>query len=345
MRNIRDFKAKVRPDSETLGSASPFNIAKTALTLTNLTKEQITELYNQHTQETGQVFENDAIDVVSQQTQGQPWLVNAIACETIEKILKNDYTKPVTVPLVEEAIQTIIRRRDTHIDSLLERLKEERVRRVVEPIILGEEAGIDMLSDDYLYAQDLGLVRHRKGVGIEPSNPIYAEVIVRTLNWSTQEAINDKYPQYQMSKYYRDGKIDMDMLLQDFQIFWRENSDIWQEIYQYKEAAPHLILMAFLQRVINGGGKVIREMVAGKTRLDLCVVYKGGKYPIELKLLRGKKTYKDGLEQTAGYMDILGCNEGSLVVFDRDPKRTWDKKIFSRKENLDGGKTITIFGC
>jgi hypothetical protein len=103
--------------------------------------------------------------------------------------------------------------------------------------------------------------------------------------------------------------------------------------------------MAFLQRVINGGGKVIREMVAGKTRLDLCVVYKGGKYPIELKLLRGKKTYENGLEQTAGYMDILGCKEGSLVVFDRNPKRSWDEKIFSRKENLAGGRTITVFGC
>ncbi|MDR1973554.1 MAG: ATP-binding protein, partial [Bacteroidales bacterium] len=53
MRNIRDFKAKVRPESETLGSASPFNIVTKTLTLTNLTKEQITGLYNQHTQETG----------------------------------------------------------------------------------------------------------------------------------------------------------------------------------------------------------------------------------------------------------------------------------------------------
>jgi hypothetical protein len=140
MRNIRDFKAKVRPESETLGSASPFNIAKTALTLTNLTKEQIAELYNQHTQETGQIFENDAIDMVYQQTQGQPWLVNAIARETIEKILENDYTKPVTAPLVEQAIQTIIERRDVHIDYLMEQLKEESVKGVIEPMILGEQS-------------------------------------------------------------------------------------------------------------------------------------------------------------------------------------------------------------
>ncbi|MDR1973775.1 MAG: hypothetical protein LBQ31_03765, partial [Bacteroidales bacterium] len=119
----------------------------------------------------------------------------------------------------------------------------------------------------------------------------------------------------------------------------------WLKIFQYKNAIPHLILLAFLQRVIDGEGKVIMEMATGKTRLDLCVVYKGGKYPIELKLLRGKKTYENGLEQTAGYMDIFGCKEGSLVVFDRNPKRTWDEKIFSRKEVLANGGIITVFGC
>jgi hypothetical protein len=122
MRNIRDFKAKIRPDSDTLGSASPFNITKVALTIKNFTKEEIVTLYRQHTDETGQLFEPDAIETVWQQTQGQPWLVNAIACEVVEQILQSDYTRPVTAGMVTTAIQTIILRRDTHVDSLLERL-------------------------------------------------------------------------------------------------------------------------------------------------------------------------------------------------------------------------------
>ncbi|MDR0733199.1 MAG: AAA-like domain-containing protein, partial [Dysgonamonadaceae bacterium] len=68
MRNIRDFKAQVRPDSETLGSASPFNIVAKSLTLNNFTKEEITQLYRQHTDATGQVFEDDAVELVWQQT-------------------------------------------------------------------------------------------------------------------------------------------------------------------------------------------------------------------------------------------------------------------------------------
>ncbi|MDR1298716.1 MAG: AAA-like domain-containing protein, partial [Oscillospiraceae bacterium] len=179
MRNIRDFKARVRPESETLGSASPFNIVTESLTLKNFTTDEIRALYKQHTDETGQVFEEDAIELVYEQTRGQPWLVNAIAREAIEKQLGGDYTRPVTAEMIETSIQTIILRRDTHIDSLLERLKEERVRRVIEPIILGEYVA-DRLSDDYRYVKDLGLISDADSK-LKPANPIYAEVIARTL--------------------------------------------------------------------------------------------------------------------------------------------------------------------
>jgi len=57
-------------------------------------------------------------------------------------------------------MQTLIMRRDTHIDSLMERLKEARVQRIVEPMILGENAGFSSLDDDYQYVLDLGLLRY-----------------------------------------------------------------------------------------------------------------------------------------------------------------------------------------
>jgi hypothetical protein len=342
MRNIRDFKAKVRPDSQTLGSASPFNIVTKALTLKNFSQEEIAMLYGQHTDETGQVFEADAIEQVWKQTQGQPWLVNAIACEVVAEMLASDYSQAVTADMVEEAIQNIILRRDTHIDSLLERLKEERVRNVIQPLITGEKGSVDKLSDDYSYVRDLGLIRDTRG-GYEPANPIYAEVIVRTLNFNEQDSLLDpRYP-YQMPRYLKDGRIDMDYLMRDFQQFWRENSEIWAERFAYKEAAPHLILMAFLQRVVNGGGQIHREMVAGKGFLDLCLVYEGQKYPIELKLWRGEKALKEGIEQTARYMDVYGCSEGWLALFDPRPGKNWDDKIYTRKEAF-GAQTITVVG-
>jgi Holliday junction resolvase len=298
-------------------------------------------LYLQHTEATGQIIEEEATEFVYEQTQGQPWLVNAIISEVISEMLQLDYSRPVTAALMYEAVQTIILRRDTHIDSLLERLKEERVRRVIEPVLYGETF-YERLSDDFQYVTDLGLIKDIAGK-IQPSNPIYGEVITRTLSYEAQSRFMTEKPDATVPFYMKDGKIDMDSLLREFQHFWRENSEIWVEKFQYREAAPHLILQAFLQRVINGGGDIIREMATGTGRTDICLVYEGNKYPIELKIRRGEKSLKEGIEQTYRYMDVFGCCEGWLAIFDRRPEVKWEEKIYVKKEIVDG-KTVTILG-
>jgi len=349
MRNIRDYKAQIRKDAETIGSASPFNIATAALSLRNFTESEVAELYAQHTAETGQVFERQAIGYVFEQTQGQPWLVNAIACESVQKIAKKDYSIPITQPLVDQAVQNLIKAWGTHFDSMMERLKEPQVRNIIEPLLLGGGMTLDVRSNDYLYTRDLGLIREIDGK-VEPANPIYAELIVRTLNWSVQMSLQRDHADYEVPRYLKDGKIDVDYLLKDFQQYWRENSGIWTEcyetqFYQYTEAAPHLVLQAFLQRVINGGGQIIREMALGKTRADLCVVYDGRKYPIELKILQNMRGgVNEGIEQILGYMDKVGSDIGWLVIFDRDAGKSWDEKIYTQVETVEG-KRVTIFGC
>jgi len=345
MRNIRDYKAKIRDDKDTLGTASPFNIIKQSLTLRNFTEEEVASLYKQHTDETGQIFEESAVKLAFEQTLGQPWLVNAIAGEVIEKQLKKDYSKNITAEMVAEAINTIILRRDVHIDQLLDKLKEERVQRVIEQMLVGEGENLDRMSDDFNYVKDLGLIRFDNNT-IVAGNPIYGEVIVRTLSYNEQMTLQSdvRFTEYEMPKYYKNDAVDMNLLLQDFQQFWRENSEVWRERFQYKEAAPHLILQAFLQRVFNGGGDVKREMATGKNRLDLCIDYKNKKYPIEIKINRGKQSMERGIEQILGYMDTLGCAEGWLVAFDRDNVKTWDEKIYQKTET-NNGKVVCIFGC
>ena len=133
----------------------------------------------------------------------------------------------------------------------------------------------------------------------------------------------------------------MTRLLTDFQGFWRENSEIWQEGFEYKEASPHLILQAFLQRVINpstgsgrfGDGRILREMAGGRKRLDLCVEYQDQRYPVELKIRYDGSTEAEGIEQLAGYMDILGCTEGWLL-----PGRT-------KSSSEPPDRTISAFMC
>jgi len=349
MRNIRDYKSRIRPESATLGSASPFNIVSKTMTLGNFTSEDVVEFYSQHTAATGQIFEKDAIEFIFEQTQGQPWLVNAIAREAVEKICKFDCSIAITQEMSKRAIQNIILARGTHFDSLMERLKEERVRKVIQPLILGDNMAVDRASDDYLYTRDLGLVREiGKGI-VEPANKIYSEIIVRCLNYTMQESLKTELPNSNLPKYIKAGKININTLLKDFQHFWRENSEIWttkykENFYQYDEAAPHLVIQAFLQRVLNGGGNISREMALGKNRADICIEWEGQKYPIELKLYQGAKTAKDATEQILKYMERMGTKEGWVVIFDRTPKKSWSKKLYA-KEIKQTGKKITIFGC
>ena len=339
MRNIRDYKGKIREERETLGSASPFNIVTKVMTLRDFTKEEVSLLYNQHTEVTGQFFSPDVIDSVYHQTRGQPWLVNAVVREIITEILESDYSKSVTQEHVGQAVETIIQRRDTHIDSLLERLKEERVRKVVEPVLTGKEIVFDPLVDDFQYVLDLGLLK-KDGGQFSPSNPIYADVMIRYLGMS--ESIDNR--KYHLPLYISEQRLDMKKLLTDFQQFWRDNSAIWEERFLYKEAAPHLILTAFLQRVINSGGRTDRELATGRKRLDLCIHYQNRRYPIEIKIRQGPKTYDEGKKQLSDYMDTLGCDKGWLVVFDRRKKRSWKSKLFWKTGKTDN-KEIYIVGC
>jgi hypothetical protein len=339
MRNIRDYKGKIRKDTETMGSASPFNIVKKAITLSNFTYEEICNLYDQHTKDTGQIFKDEAIDKIHWWTNGQPWLVNAVALEIIEGQLKKDYSIPITADMAENAIKTIILRRDVHIDSLLERLHENRVRRIIEPVILGEAEDIDYLSDDFMYCLNLGLIKIENGQ-IAAGNRVYGEVFIRTLTYNTQFALQSTIKAAWTSS---DG-IDMNGLLAAFQQFWRENSDIWLEKYEYREAAPHLILQAFLQRVINSGGEIYREFASGRKRFDICVLYAKKKYPIEIKLKRGLKTEQEGLVQLGEYMDSTSAHEGWLVIFDRESSLPWEQKLYRKTVSVAQG-TIHIVGC
>jgi hypothetical protein len=342
MRNIRDYKAKILPDHETFGSASPFNVLTEAMTLRTFTDAEIAALYAQHTAATGQVFEPEAVRLACEYTCGQPYLVNALARWCVEEIHHDDYTQPITAADMHEAKEKIIRERGTHLDSLMERMKEPRVRRVVEPVMLGKERTVSRNSDDYLYALDLGLVKEDELKRLIPANPMYAEVIARYL---TRDDQDDMMASVTDIPWVKDDGVDMQGLMLAFQDFWRENAQMNRAPFEYNEAYPHIVLQAFLQRVLNGGGEIIREMALGKGALDLGVLFRGGKYAVEVKLrYLWDKSPEKALAQVRRYTDHLGVEEGWLVVFDPDMAKSWDEKI-SHEDRVVDGKTIHLFFC
>ena len=340
MRDIRDYKARIRPDGQTLGDASPFNIIKRDLTMPNFGRDDVARLYAQHTEATGQVFCDGVVDRVYEYTRGQPWLVNALAEECVEVIHAYRYDEPVTVDDIATAKEKIIRARGTHVDSLMERLKEPRVRRVVEPVILGKERGAPTNDDDYRYVLDLGILRENEAHVLVPGNPMYAEIMLRYLSNDEQQRFYAKYGTPFWLK--PDGSLDMPALMAEFQRFWRENSGADHEVYGYNEATPHLVMMGYLQRVVNGGGRIAREMALGSKRLDLCVEFGKFRYAVELKMKRNFSP-TESPAQLVGYLDHLKLPEGWMAIFDDDASKSWDEKIYTRDEVVDG-KTIHFIG-
>ena len=325
-----------------LGTASPFNITVENVGLAPFTAAEVAELAAQHTAETAQRFEPEAVARVYDLSRGHPWLVNAL-CDQCTRRDVTDRAVAITAAHVDAAEETLILERRTHIDSLLARLREERVRRVLDPMIAGATVPAGSIDDDVAYVAGLSLIRVGPG-GWEVANPIYREVIPRALTYVTQSSLHQR-----TSWYLRpDGLLDVPKLMAAWQEFWREDGHLAAEGFAYKESGPHLMLMAFLQRIVNGGGRIDREYALGKGALDLLVTWRAGdvtqRIALELKVWRHANTEAKGLKQLAAYLDTLGLDEGWLIVFRNDPSLDWDARVSNRTEAV-GARTIHVVGC
>jgi hypothetical protein len=284
-----------------------------SLTLRDFTSEEVAELYQQHTAGTGQRFEPDALIRAFELTQGQPWLVNALAKVAVEELIP-DTSQPIRRVDIERAKMVLIERQETHLDSLAERLREPRVRRILEPMLAGLSLG-DVPEDDLRFVQDLGLVQVASSGGLEMANPIYREVIPRVLSTTAFASL----PRQPVTWLRADGRLDMERLMEAFLTFWRQHGQPLLSTAPYHEIAPHLVLMAFLHRVANGGGTLEREYAIGMGRMDLCLRHGPDTLALELKVWRDgeKDPLDEGLTQLESYLAGLGLSTGWLVIFDR----------------------------
>ncbi len=330
LRDVRDYKVAAG-GSDRLSSPSPFNIAVRSITLRNFNLDEVRSLLQQHIDETGQIFLPQAIELLHHLTQGQPWLVNALAKLCVEELVTQP-NQPITLAQIEQAKEILIQRRQTHLDQLTDKLRQARVRSVIEPILAGSTL-LDVPQDDRDYVVDLGLVRRQNGSGFEIANPIYREIIPRAL----ASGAKDSLPRIQPIWLTAEGKLERKKLLEAFLAFWKKHGQPLLRAVHYHEIAPHLVLMAFLDRVANGGGILDREYALGEDRMDLYLRYGGEQLAIELKVWRDGRPdpRKEGLQQLDNYLHKLGVENGWLVIFDQ---RTGQPEI-AKRTRAKAGKT------
>ena len=340
VRDVRDYRIYSTARKALVLGGSAFNIKSKSLRLGDFTEAETRALLAQHTAQTGQAFTADALAAVWTRTAGQPWLVNALCREAcFENPAGRDRSRAISEGDILDAQERLILGRVTHLDDLADKLREDRVRRVVAPMLTGD-ADRGSYADrnrDVEYARDLGLLAQHDAKRI--ANPIYAEVIPRELTWVAQDDVEVE------TAWYVDagGGLEVEKLLAAFQQFFREHSEHWtQRFDRYQEAGPQLLLQAYLQKVVNGGGRIEREYALGSGRVDLLIVWPQGdrtrRFVVECKVLHKdlERTIAEGLAQTRGYMDRCGAEAGHLIVFDRAPERTWEEKhLLHGHDDLD----------
>lgn len=346
VRDVRDYQIYSSAVGDHIKGGSAFNIKAESLRLGDFSEGEVRTLLSQHTAETGQEFGTGVATRIWDLTRGQPWLVNALAHQACFRDGRGrERSRPIGVAAMDQAREVLIRSRVTHLDQLADKLSEARVRRVVEPLLAGTERH-EFSSRDLEYVRDLGLVAPNAPVRI--ANPIYREVVPRELTYSLQEGLDLEPDQYRD----RNGALNVTRLLGRFQVFFRRHSEFWTKRFGYEEAGPQLVLQAFLQRVVNSGGRVEREYGLGRRRTDLLILWpiEDGRefsYVIECKVVRPKRSLKrviaEGERQTAAYMDLCGAESGHLVIFDMRPGRSWEERVF-RKDPRPGRIPITVWG-
>jgi len=252
-----------------------------------------------------------------------------------------DWKQTVNKADVEQAAEILIARRDVHLDQLADKLTEPRVARIIESILIGEDESASIeptrssMSEDKQYLIDLGLVRVGT-YGLEIANPIYREIIPRELTAYRQNMLGID-PQWYVKA---DGKLDIDKVLETYIEFYKEHSELVTKRRTYTEAAHHLLFMAWLQRIVNGGGQINREYAAGLGRLDLYIEFAGERFAFELKL-KSRKALSKGIDSLVKYLQRLSLESGWLVIFSRKAVDDWDK-VGEREWVEEKGKRIEV---
>lgn len=165
----------MRPDT-----ADFFNVSAALMRIGDFTRDQVAELYAQHTADTGQEFTPSAVDRAFEYSQGQPRLVNTLGSEIVGAIAAEP-PGPITAVHVDQAKERLVQSRTAHLDQLAARIEEPSVQRVLELLLVGSfplNSGLGY-ANDVSYICDLDLIAERPSIRI--ANSIYKELIAREM--------------------------------------------------------------------------------------------------------------------------------------------------------------------
>lgn len=319
-------------------SISPFNV-QDEFNLPNFTLEQVRELFEQYTEEVGQIFKSEVIESIHKQTAGQPFLVNRLA-----QILTDELDIPITESIrmdhFTQAHSQLLHERNTNIDHLITNIRRNpRFERILMRITAHDDGVSFNLHDDLLSELvTYGVIKQGTDGMCEIANPIYLYCILQAfkpaVNGLEQEYLPEDTREGFQDYIATNGDIEMGALLDNFRDFIaRAGYNILQVPDTPKESVGRHLLFAYLEQFVKlVGGFMHIEVQTGRGRIDMLITHNQQKYVVETKVWRGEVSYQKGKRQLAAYLKLEGATEGYYIVFDH---RTHPEQR-AETENLDG---------
>jgi hypothetical protein len=330
--DIKNLKARVRDESQTLGSASPFNIA-IDYELPPFGLENIRRYYAQHTETTGQAFDEAVIGRVHHVTNGHPWLVSVLAKTMVENIVPERRQKILSVH-AEEAIQALINSRNSNFESLFKNARNPRLFPIVLDLLEGKQRRYNIQSNDIDLGVKYGIFAEKERQLIL-ANPIYAQVLYQHFE---EELQGPDVREILAGNQFEDqsGRLDFRRVFDKFHAFMKSKGAAVKHP-DFKEAFGQLVVLSYLDLLVNGKGWTFKEVQSGEGRIDVICCYRNQKEIVELKLWYGERRYDESLGQLAKYLERESLDHGYLVVFDR---RENAPKEYTFSEHEVAGKSI-----
>jgi len=330
----------------TVGTISPFNIAQ-HLYLENFSMEEVFQLYGQYTQDTRQMFSDEAVSFIYEQTRGQPFLVNRLGVILTEE-MDIDKRETITIQHAKEALLRILRETNNNFKTMLVHAKENR--EAILKIIAGWQ--LEYNEDNPLVTdlRNYGLIQEEGGVCLV-NNPIYQSKILSAFR-PTRNEIDQLWRSIEpeileFENFYSGNVIRMDVLIENFKIFMdRIGLNLFRVTENPQEIVGQFLLASFIDLAItNIGGTTYVEVPTGIGRMDIIALARDKKYIIETKLWTGEKSYQSGLLQIADYMRKESVHEGYYVIFDPNlngNEKELEKGCYRFDEYVSNAK-VTVF--
>lgn len=294
-------------------SSSPFNIAD-ALTISYFTFDETHALIHQYIEESDQLFEDNVIQAIYDNTHGQPGLTCALCEHLIEG--KPDRSQSIVMADFYNTLQHfLIERKDKNILNIVQKAREQQD--FMLQVLFGNTP-IPFTVDDptISYLQAHGVIHNTHGF-VDVPVPLYSKRLITAFRPPINgETLHYYTGQEGFGAYVTDDGLNIQAMLHKYRDYVRRRGFRAFDTKQLKEGAWHYSLDGFINFAIQGlGSDTLIEVPSGRGRTDIFIRYQEQIYVVETKIYTDQTYFENGKYQLAEYLDSEQLEEGYYVVF------------------------------